>query len=209
MGRVNAACLDAVTVDAYGTLVDLRDPIPQLSRTLAERGQPRSEEQIRTGFRAEVAYYRDHSFSGHDEAGLKRLRRDCAQVFLNAAGADLDAEEFAPVYAGAMRFAVLAGVVDALERLQALGLSLAVVGNWDLSLRRLLDEVDLTPYFATIVHAAGKPAPDGLARALAELHVKPERTLHIGDDDADEQAARAAGVRFARAPVLPVVSGLA
>jgi HAD superfamily hydrolase (TIGR01509 family) len=206
---MNAAGLDAVTLDAYGTLVELRDPIPELSGALAERGQPRSEEQIRTGLRAEVAYYRDHSASGQNEAGLKRLRRDCAEVFLNAAGANLDAEEFAPLYAGAMRFDVLADVVDALERLKAFGLTLAVVANWDLSLRRLLDEVGLTPYFATIVHAARKPAPDGLVRALAELHVRPERALHIGDDDADEQAARAAGVRFARAPLLPVVSALA
>jgi HAD superfamily hydrolase (TIGR01509 family) len=209
MGGVNAADLDAVTLDAYGTLVELRDPIPELSRALAEREQPLSEEQIRTGFHAEVAYYRQHSASGHDEAGLKRLQRDCAEVFLNAAGANLDAEEFAPVYASAMRFDVLAGVVDALERLRALGLTLAVVANWDLSLRRLLDDVDLTPHFATIVHAARKPAPDGLVRALTELHVKPERALHVGDGAPDEQAARAAGVRFARAPLLPVVSELA
>ena len=51
------------------------------------------------------------------------------------------------------------------------------------------------------MHAARKPAPDGLLRALGELQVDPARALHIGDDDADRDAAAAAGMRFAPAPV--------
>jgi HAD superfamily hydrolase (TIGR01509 family) len=137
------------------------------------------------------------------------LQRECAGVFLDAVDSDLDVEEFTPVYVGSLHFELLPGVDESLRRLQALGLTLAVVANWDLSLHRLLEEAGISRYFATIVHAARKPAPDGLVRALGELRVDPGRTLHVGDDDVDEQAARAAGTRFARAPLPPVVSELA
>jgi HAD superfamily hydrolase (TIGR01509 family) len=209
VGRVNAANLDAVTLDAYGTLVELRNPVPELSTALAARGQLRSEGEIRAGFHAEVDYYREHSAEGYDEAGLKRLQRDCAKVFLDAVGADLDPAEFAPAYAGAMEFDVLPGVQESLARLRALGLELAVVANWDLSLLRMLADVRLVHPFRVVVHAAGKPGPDGLLRALDELHVEPRRALHVGDDDADERAAHAAGTHFGRAPLPAVVARLA
>jgi HAD superfamily hydrolase (TIGR01509 family) len=209
VGGVNAAELDGVTIDAYGTLVTLLDPVPALTAALAERDVERDHATVVHGFRTEVAHYTQHSFEGHDEAGLAQLQRDCAGVFLDAVGAQLDADEFAPVYAGAMHFELLPGVVPALERLRALGLELAVVANWDLTLRRLLGEIGVERHFRAVVHAAGKPAPDGLLRALEQLEVDPSRALHIGDDQADEVAAGAAGVRFASAPLPAAVATLA
>ena len=208
MGRLSAAGLDAVTIDSYGTLVTLVDPVPELTAALSTRGIVREDDAVAAGFRVEVAHYTLHAGEGHDEEGLARLQRDCAQVFLDAVGAELDAGEFAPVYARAMQFALLPGVVAALERLRSLGLELAVVANWDLTLHRLLDEVGLTRYFGAVVHAAGKPAPDGLLRALAQLGVDPARALHIGDDAADELAARAAGMRVVVAPLPDAVATL-
>ena len=205
---MNAADLDGITIDAYGTLVTLVDPVPALTAALAERNVERDHATVVHGFRTEVAHYSQHSAQGHDEAGLAQLQRDCAQVFLEAVGAELDSAEFAPVYAGAMHFQLLPGVVGALTRLRALGLELAVVANWDLSLHRLLDEVGVAEAFRSIVHASGKPAPDGLLRALGELGVEPGRALHIGDDEVDELAARAAGMRFAPAPLADAVAAL-
>jgi HAD superfamily hydrolase (TIGR01509 family) len=205
---VNAAALDAVTLDAYGTLVTLADPIPALSEALAERGAARSRDMVVSGFREEVAYYRAHTSEGYDEEGLARLQQDCARVFLDSVGADLDAAEFAPVYVGAMHFEVLEGIRPSLERLQALGLELGVVANWDLTLRKLLAEVGLDGYFGVIVHAAAKPAPDGFLRAIAGLGVEAGRMLHIGDDAVDETAARAAGVRFLPTPVSAAIAML-
>jgi HAD superfamily hydrolase (TIGR01509 family) len=206
---VKAAELDAVTLDAYGTLVTLVDPVPTLSAALAERDVVRDHDTVVHGFRTEVAHYSKHSAEGHDEPGLAQLQRECARIFLEAVGADLDAGEFAPVYAAAMRFELVPGVVPALERLRSLGLELAVVGNWDLTLHRLLDEVGLARRMHTVVHAAGKPAPDGLLRALEHMGVKPSRALHIGDDEVDERAARAAGMQFASAPLIEAVAVLA
>jgi HAD superfamily hydrolase (TIGR01509 family) len=198
---MKAAELDAVTLDAHGTLVTLADPVPALMSVLSKRGVERSEQTVLAGFRTEVAHYAPRASEGHDEEGLARLQRECAGVFLEAVGADLELDEFAPAYVSALHFEVLPGVVGSLERLHALGLELAVVANWDLSLQRLLGEVGLARYFRVVVHAARKPAPEGLLRALCELQVDPARALHIGDDDADRDAAAAAGMRFAAAPV--------
>ena len=208
MGGLNAADLDGVTVDAYGTLVTLVDPVPALTAALAERGVVRDHGTVVRGFRTEVAHYTKHSAEGHNEAGLAQLQRDCAHVFLEAVDARLDAAEFAPAYASAMHFEVLPGVVPALSRLRSLGLDLAIVANWDLTLRRMLDEVGLAEHFRVVVHAAGKPAADGLLRALDALGVSSSRALHIGDDAVDEVAAGTAGMHFAQAPLPDVVAGL-
>jgi HAD superfamily hydrolase (TIGR01509 family) len=195
------ADLDAVTLDAYDTLVTLADPVPELMSVLSERGVERSRQAVLAGFRTEVAHYAPRASEGHDEASLARLQRECVDVFLEAVGAKLDPDEFAPAYIGALHFEVLPGVFESLERLRALGIELAVVANWDLSLQRLLGETGLAPYFRIVMHAARKPAPDGLLRVLSELQVDPARGLHIGDDTADRDAAAAAGMRFAPAPV--------
>jgi FMN phosphatase YigB (HAD superfamily) len=206
---MRAADVDAVTLDAHGTLVKLVDPVPALVGVLAERGVERSRETVLAGFRTEAAHYAPRASEGYDEASLERLRRECASVFLDAVGADLDAGQFAPAYVGALRFEVLPGVVESLERLRSLGLEVAVVGNWDVSLHERLEELELARYFRVIVHGADKPSPDGLLRALAELSVDPARALHIGDDEADERAALAAGMHFAAPPVHAAVAALA
>jgi HAD superfamily hydrolase (TIGR01509 family) len=206
VGRVKAAELDAVTLDAHGTLVRLADPVPALLNVLSERGVERAPETVLAGFQREAAHYAPRAGEGQDEESLARLQRECATVFLDAVEAELDPEEFAPAYVGALHFEVLPGVPGSLDLLRALGLELAVVANWDLSLRRLLEEIGLARYFAVVVHAARKPAPDGLLRALAELQIDPARALHVGDDDADREAAAAAGMWFARTPICEAVA---
>jgi len=54
--------LDAVTIDAYGTLVELADPVAGLRRELAALGVDRDAEAVGRAFAREAAYYREHSF---------------------------------------------------------------------------------------------------------------------------------------------------
>jgi FMN phosphatase YigB (HAD superfamily) len=201
--------LDAVTVDAFGTLVELIDPVPALGAALAARGTKRREEQIREAFAAEGRYYRAHIHEGADEEGLRDLHACCAGVFLEALGAELDPEGFAPDYVGCLHFRMIDGVSPALEVLRSRGLALAVVGNWDLTMHRWLDELGVASYFSVILHASRKPDPAGLQRALSELSVPPERALHIGDEPADAQAAAAAGMHYLPAPFADAVARIA
>ena len=63
---MTAAEIDAVTLDAHGTLMQLRDPVPALLAALAERGVERSAESVKAGFLAEAALYTPRASEGHD-----------------------------------------------------------------------------------------------------------------------------------------------
>jgi putative hydrolase of the HAD superfamily len=197
--------VEAVTIDAYGTLVTLRDPVPSLQEALAARGVERGAGNVEEAFRVEVAYYVPRSHEGRDDATLALLRRDCARVFLEAAGADLAPEEFASAFVEALVFEAVAGATDACRALAEAGLRLAVVSNWDVGLHDQLARLGLTAIIGEVVTSAeaGAPKPDPAVfrLALSRLDVTPSRAVHVGDASADEEGARAAGVRFEPAPL--------
>jgi putative hydrolase of the HAD superfamily len=207
------ADLDAVTIDAFGTLVELDDPVAPLDQALRTRGVERDREAIAAAFRAEAEYYVPRSSSGRDAASLALLRRDCAAVFLDALDAPLDPESFATPYVEALVFVPLPGVLDALRSLRLRGLALAVVSNWDVALAEHLDRLGIGAWFDAVVTSAEagapKPEPAIFELALERLRVPPERALHVGDSPADEEGARAAGLHFAPAPLADAVRALA
>jgi putative hydrolase of the HAD superfamily len=192
MGVVSPAALDAVTVDAYGTLLELRDPVSSLAGVAL--GFPR--DAIEEAFRAEVEYYAGHSIEAHDDTSLAELRAACARVFNEKLGSSLTPDQFM----GALDFTWIEGAVDAVDRLSARGLSIAVVSNWDISLHERLAPLGV-PVVTSAEAGARKPDPAAFRLALERLGVGPERTLHVGDTDADEEGARAAGIAFAPAPL--------
>jgi HAD superfamily hydrolase (TIGR01509 family) len=197
--------VEAVTIDAFGTLVALLDPGPALRAALAARGVERSDDEVRRAFRVEAAYYRERSHEGRDAATLALLRQDCAAVFLGAAAAPLDVDEFTDAFVDALAFEELPGSADACRTLKEAGLRLAVVSNWDVGLHdhlRALRLHELVDVVLTSAEAgAPKPAPEVFALAVARLGAAPERTVHVGDSEADAEGARAAGLRFEAAPL--------
>jgi putative hydrolase of the HAD superfamily len=203
--------LDAVTVDGYGTLLQLVDPVPALRRALAEHGVDASDDRVAAAFRAEVAYYRPHAHAARDAASLAALRRDCVSVFLRALDAPLAATGFADAFMGSLVFEPVPGAREALELLRRRVPRLGVVANWDCALPEHLAAADLDGYFETVVTSAraraAKPDPAIFALALEELGVRADRALHVGDEPIDEQGALAAGMRFAPAPLSEAFRG--
>ena len=199
------ADLDAVTVDGFGTLVTLIDPVPALDRALRERGVERSADTVRSAFAAEVAYYRPNAVSGSDVPGLAALRLDCTRVFLSAAEAELEPESFVAAFMSSIVFEPVAGALETVAALRARGLELAVVSNWDIGLAEQLERIGAASLFTAIVTSAeagsAKPGPAVFQLALDRLGVEPGRALHVGDEEEDEDGARAAGMRFAPAPL--------
>jgi HAD superfamily hydrolase (TIGR01493 family) len=198
---MRAVDVDAVTIDAFGTLIGLDDPLPALRAALAERGVARDLDAVRRGVEAEVAYYVPRSHEGRDEATLALLRRDCAAVFLEAAGVpELDPSEFP--FVPSLRFHLLPGAREATDELSRTGLRLAVVSNWDVGLHAYLEGLGLDlPVFTSAQAGAPKPAPAVFELALAHLGVEPGRAVHVGDSDADREGAAAAGMRFEPVPL--------
>jgi putative hydrolase of the HAD superfamily len=207
------ADLDAVTVDGYGTLVRLVDPVPVLAGALAKRGVERQPDVVRAAFLAEVAYYRPAAPEGRDAASLASLRQECTRVFLEAADADLDPASFVDAFVGAIVMEPEPGAVEALQSLRARGLELAVVSNWDIGLAEHLERLGLASLFSAIATTAEagapKPEPAVFRLALEELGVDAARALHVGDEPGDEEGAAAAGMRFAPAPLATAFEGWA
>jgi putative hydrolase of the HAD superfamily len=214
MPSADAAAIDAVTIDGFGTLLELADPTEALQRALARHGVVRDEAAVRAAFLAEVAHYRPRSLSGYDDASLLDLRTECVQVFLAEAQAGIDPGSFVADFVTAIVFRPIAGAVDALDRLRAAGLELACVANWDVSLNGHLDELALSHRFGAIVSSAEarveKPDPRIFEIALEKLGVPASRALHIGDEAVDRDGAQVAGLFFEPTPLatLPERLGL-
>lgn len=206
--------MDAVTVDAMGTLVQLEDPVEALRAELAARGVERSPAEVRAAFAAEVEYYIPRAHEGRDEESLAELGRACAGVFLEHLGASLDPAEFAPAFVGALTFRPVEGAPAALAALRSGGLAVACVSNWDASLAPRLEAAGVARLLDAVVSSAEvgvpKPAAEVFEAALARLGVSPERAVHVGDGDADREGALAAGLRFEPTPLatLPERLGL-
>ncbi|KKK46782.1 hypothetical protein LCGC14_3161800, partial [marine sediment metagenome] len=193
----------AVLLDALGTLIELVRPWPLLRRTLhARHGIEIAEEQARDALRAEMAYYREHHLEGHDTRSLADLRRRSALVLrenLPEAG-DLNVEEVTEVLLDSLRFTPFPDAAPALAELRALGMRLAVVSNWDCSLRGILAELGLAGAVDAIVVSAElgscKPETHIFEAALEQVGCGAGETLFVGDQpETDIAGARAAGLR--------------
>ena len=204
------ADLDAVTLDAFGTLVRLTDPVPALVESLHEHGIDADRERVAAGFAAEGEYYLPRSLQGRDEASLARLRLECTGVFLDAAGIGLAPAEFVDAYIEALRFELVPGAAETVTSLRRRGLALAVVSNWDIALPDHLAKLGLghLPVFTSAGAGCAKPDPKPFRLALDALGTRPERAFHIGDKEDDELGAEAAGMHFAWAPVAAAVEAL-
>jgi putative hydrolase of the HAD superfamily len=96
----------------------------------------------------------------------------------------------------------LPGVVPALESLRAAGLRMAVVSNSEGTLAALLDRMDFTRHFDTVVDSwvlgVTKPSPEIFQAALDRLGARAEEAIMVGDSfKADVLGAQAAGIRAA------------
>jgi putative hydrolase of the HAD superfamily len=191
---------DAVTFDAMGTLVTLEPPAPRLQASLARRlGVAVDLARCDGAMRAEMRHYGAHCIRARDAAALAALRLDCASLVADALALGLTGADVLPSLTDAIAFRAYPDAVAAVEALAAAGVPLAVVANWDISLRDVLRRLGLAPAFATIVTAAevgaAKPDPRPFHVALERLGVAPERALHVGDSaEADVAGAHAAGM---------------
>jgi putative hydrolase of the HAD superfamily len=201
---------DVVLLDALGTLLTFSPPAPRLRALLAERhGVTVSEEEAAIAMKAEIRHYRAEHDSAVDAASLAALRRDCARVLRDAlpgrVRGDLDLDALVGTLVDAIVFEPYPETIEVLRGLRAAGYRLAVVSNWDVSLREVLDETGLTEYFDAIVISseigAAKPSAEPFEAALRALDADAASAVHVGDTHAEDVlGARAAGVR----PVLVV-----
>ena len=195
--------IEAVLFDALGTLIELRPPAPLLVRELRERhGLSVTQAEAERALVAEMSFYRLNNHLASDPVGLRELRRRCTEVLraqLPVPVRALDPDELTRTLLASLWFEPYPDARGAMEALRALGLRLAIVSNWDISLHDVLDRTGLAGLLDAAVTSAevgaSKPDPALFIAALARVGCDPERALHVGDSLADDVlGARAAGV---------------
>lgn len=198
-----------VTLDAFGTILELEPPVPKLVRELRERwGSVVSEAEAGAALAAEITYYKAHHLEGRDRASLGELRLRCAGVLRDRlpdrwSGRRPEPEELVPAMLRSLRFRPFPDAVPALGWLRSRGIATAVVSNWDVSLPDAIGDCGLAGLIDHVVSSAGvgadKPSPQPFERAVELLELPPSALVHIGDEpDLDIAGARAAGI----APIL-------
>jgi putative hydrolase of the HAD superfamily len=189
---------DAVLLDAFGTLIDIDEPYVRLRSSLRRHlGVEVSAADAERAFRAEMDYYADHCHQGSDVVALAGLRARCAEIVLRELGIDADPARAAVLLRDSVAFRAFADVAPLLAGLHRAGVAVAVVSNWDCSLREALAGVGIVVELVMDSASSGssKPDPGIFRRALEALGVEPGRALHVGDtEETDGAGARAAGV---------------
>lgn len=190
----------AVLLDAFGTLLDLPDPVPRLQALLADSGHWHTRERVAGALRAEIAFYRANHDRGRDPRTLADLRQRCAAVLSAALDGEAPATpRLAEILIESLRFELFPDVLPALDALADAGLPLAVVSNWDSGLADVLARLGIADRFVALAVSAlvgvRKPDPAIFQHALARLGVAPAAALHCGDGpEPDCRGASRAGI---------------
>jgi 2-phosphoglycolate phosphatase len=127
----------------------------------------------------------------------------CSAFEMTTEHADFQAmrEEFLELYGGnlCVDTRLFPGMAEVLDKLEANDIAWGVVTNkFERFARPIIDELGLGSRAAIVVGGdtcpRAKPYPDSLLFAASSLGVMPARTMYVGDDERDVQAARAAGM---------------
>lgn len=187
----------SATIDLDGTLLDtIVDLADACNAMLAELGQPQRD-------LAQI-----HSFVGKGMAVLvERCLTYGAPPDAGLLGEGISAfrQHYEQINGRSTR--IYPGVIEGLDALRDLGLSLACVTNKPAAFTGpLLERMGLAGYFPVVVSGDTlphkKPRPEPILHACVLMNSTPAANLHIGDSANDIDAARAAG-----SPVLCVPYG--
>ena len=198
-----SARLEALLLDAAGTLLRLREPAAEVYLRIAARnGIARTLPEIARALA--IARIAPPPLEGIPLSDVPAREREGWRGVVRAALGDAAADGpcFDAIFSEYSRpdaWELVPGVWDALLAVRARGLRCAVVSNMDARLPRLLAALGLGQAFDALVLPStcglAKPDPQIFAFALARLGVQAEAALYVGDRETDcVAAARAAGL---------------
>jgi FMN phosphatase YigB (HAD superfamily) len=195
--------IEAITFDAYGTLVRMDKPFDRLVWELRRFGIGVPHDIAKRAFTEEMAYYREHHVEGNTPEQLLSLRHRCAGLLfqgLETAGypSQLSEDQKLGVLMGAIRFHLFDEVPIILRWCASKGFATGVISNWDYSLKTILEQLCSSyPFNCVIISAVEgmtKSDPGLFLKAAKCLSLDPSQIVHIGDEaDSDFDGARTAG----------------
>lgn len=193
--RLDSSTLKAIFLDAAGTLIHLKEPVGvTYSRFGREHGLEFDAPSLETAFRSAWKSLPQPQHQGtppldDDKGWWRELVRRCFET-LN--GSPVPASQFEPLfehlyahYAQSEAWQVFPDVLPALDHLRQ-HYPLYILSNFDRRLRRLLNELGLSPFFEGQVNSsevgASKPHPLIFSAAAKLANCPSSQCLHIGDD---------------------------
>jgi putative hydrolase of the HAD superfamily len=200
--------IKAVFFDAAGTLFGVNGSVGEIYAHLARAHDKEiAAADLEAGFRRSFANAPAMAFPGAPPEQLpvleKQWWRDVVwNVFAPLGPFPQFTDYFEALYARfaeADAWALYPDTLDTLSTLQARGLLLGIVSNFDSRLFGLLDGLGLARFFAPVVISiqagAAKPEAAIFHQALAHHDLRPDEALHVGDSyEADVVGAQAAGL---------------
>lgn len=201
--------IEAVTFDARGTLIQVRNRVGETYAAVARRhGADLSVESVEAAFQEVFPTMPPLAFPPLPEEELHRREnewwRKLVRRILSVAGEvdDFDAffQELFDSYRGAECWKPYPEAATVLCLLRSNGYRLGLVSNFDSRIEEVLVSLSLSLWLHSVVFSSrtgvAKPHPDIFRRSLRELGTRPERTLHIGDSlEKDWQGATDAGMQ--------------
>jgi putative hydrolase of the HAD superfamily len=198
-----------VTLDAAGTLFRVRRPVGETYGEIATRhGIPADGETVARNFRTVFPRMSPMAFGRCDAATLERQEREWWRTLVRnclgphgqhrAFGAFF--EELFEHYRQASAWLLYPEVQGVLDALDAAGIPVAVVSNFDRRLHDVLHGLGIGHRFRAVLCSteagAAKPDPRIFAAACLRLNAPAHAVLHAGDDRrADLQGASGAGLQ--------------
>jgi HAD superfamily hydrolase (TIGR01549 family) len=90
-------------------------------------------------------------------------------------------------------------LIETLTILKEKGILLAISTNRTTTMKHIMVQYGLTPYFDMVVTALDvkpKPDPESVKKILQTLNIDSEKVLYIGDSEVDQKTAGSSGVKF-------------
>lgn len=201
--------IKAVFFDLYNTVVRFDPPREELQVAVCrEMGMTVTAEGIERGYvRADDYLARENARDPVFKRPKERLAAFWAEyerLVLEGAGVKAPLELSGKVFARVRRkdygLALFDDVLPAMDILRHRGLVLGLLSNINRDVRKLTDDLRLTPYldFAITSAEAGaeKPHPPMFLAALRRADCAPDEALHVGDQyHSDVVGARGVGIK--------------
>jgi putative hydrolase of the HAD superfamily len=202
--------LKAVFFDAAGTLFEAREPVGHTyARVARQHGLAADDAAVSAGFRRAFSSTPGLAFGpGRRADEIRRLEREWWYGLVRRSFEGLgefdnfDAffEELFAYFGDPAHWEPLPDAHTTLQHLKDANLRLGIISNFDARLYRILEGLELKPFFETVTISSeagyAKPAPQIFATALADLGVTSAEAVHIGDSEhMDIHGAQEAGLR--------------
>jgi HAD superfamily hydrolase (TIGR01509 family) len=165
--------------------VDHLDPdeVGRVWRRVLDRSS--TAEELAKGRDLSNARHREVWMALYDAAGCERLAPGLS-------------EELYALTVSPESWEAFPDTVPTLKALHERGLRVGVVSDTGFDLRPAMDRLGLSPFLTTVVmsfeYGVCKPAARVFLTACDQMHVRPERTLMVGDNPLTDSGAVAAGM---------------